>query len=62
MIRKFRKYDVDLIEKAVSDIQINKITIRLAAEKYKIPKSTLYDRLSGKISESKMGPARIDGK
>jgi hypothetical protein len=46
-----KSYTDAAMSAAISDVKQNKMSIRKAAEKYKVPKSSLSDRVTGKIAE-----------
>lgn len=46
-----KKPGPEVIKKAIDDVKSKKLTLRAAAEKYGIPRSTLHDKVRGKISE-----------
>ena len=48
----------EAMRKALLDIRENKISLRKAAQKYELSRSTIHDRLLGKVGEgpTKMGP------
>lgn len=51
-----KQYTEEAISAAVADVRNSKLSIRKAAAKYKVPKSTISDRLTGKVTEgSKWG-------
>lgn len=46
-----KQYTGEAISAAVADVRNSKLSIRKAAAKYKVPKSTISDRLTGKVTE-----------
>ena len=54
----YREYGITSIEKAYEAVKNGKLTIRRAAEEYGVPRSTLHDRVAGKVSKTttKSGP------
>ena len=53
---KYKSYDVESMKRAIEDVRKG-MSIRQAAETYGVPKSTLGDRVSGKVKEDcKPGP------
>ena len=46
---KYKIWNAENMAKAIAAVQKNECTIREASEIYKVPKSTLYDRISGKV-------------
>ena len=58
--KKFKKWSEDLIEKAINAVINDGVSISRAAEDYGIPKSTLGDRISGRILPgSSSGPRKL---
>lgn len=45
----YREWNTDKMEKAIEAVHNGTLSIRRAAEVYNIPKSTLHDRISGKV-------------
>lgn len=55
-----KQYTEEAISAAVADVRNSKLSIRKAAAKYKVPKSTISDRLTGKVTDgSKWGSKRV---
>lgn len=46
------KYDKTNLEKALAAVKTNQMSIRAAAKEFSVPKSTLSDRLTGKVAEN----------
>ena len=44
---KYKIWNAESMAKAIAAVQKNECTIREASKIYKVPKSTLYDRISG---------------
>lgn len=59
--RVIHKYKEDALVKALNDIRGNVCSVRAASVKYGVPRTTLHDRLSGRIAEGprKMGPETV---
>ena len=58
--KKFKKWSEDIMEKAINAVINDGVLIRHAAEDYGIPKSTLGDRISGRILPgSSSGPRKL---
>ena len=45
----FRNYDPDDMVKAVKAVKDKSLSVRAAAASYKVPKSSLFDRVSGRV-------------
>lgn len=57
-----KKYTEEDIPAAVVDVRNNELSIRKAAAKYNVPKSSISDRLTGKVIEgSKWGSKPVLG-
>ncbi len=46
---KYKHWTDDRMEKALDAVNLRSLTVRRAAEEYDIPKSTLHDRVSGRV-------------
>ena len=46
---KYKIWNPESMAKAIAAVQKTECTIREASEIYKVPKSTLHDRISGKV-------------
>ena len=58
--KKFKQWSEDVMEKAINAVINDGVSIRRAAEDYGIPKSTLGDRISGRILPgSSSGPRKL---
>ena len=56
---KYKSWNTENMAIAITAVQSNKCTIREASEIYQVPKSTLHDRISGKVIHgSCSGPER----
>lgn len=55
----FMNYDEETLKRALSDIKKGKKSLRQAAEYYKIPKSTLHDRIKNKTFKKHGGQPRL---
>lgn len=53
------EYDVLCIDTAITDIRINSLSLRAAAKKYGIPKSTLEFKLKHPGHKTTCGPSPI---
>ena len=52
----YHKWSEENMQKAMSAVKQNRLSVRKAAVQYGIPKSTLSDRITGKITKgAKMG-------
>ena len=52
-------YDEDRLQKAYEEVKEGRLSVRRAAERYRVPKSTLSDRVTGKVKfHSHSGPTR----
>ena len=47
------------LEKALQDVIDNQLSVRAAARKHEVPKSTLHDRLKSHDLHAKQGPAPV---
>lgn len=56
--RKMYQYDADNLKNALFEVRENKMKIREACRRFNVPKTTLLDRLSGRVSDTlkKPGP------
>jgi hypothetical protein len=45
----YKSYSIESLEKAYNEVMAKKMSIRRAAEEYGVPRTTLQDRVSGKI-------------
>ena len=59
MADKRCKWDMENLEKALQDVMDNQMSVRAAAKKYEVPKSTLHDHLKSYDTDAKPGPAPI---
>lgn len=58
--KKRGNWDSDDLVRAIKDVAEGRLSVRGAAEKYQIPKSTIHDHISLKVKEaSRHGPAPI---
>ena len=48
-LHSYRAYDTLSMDKACEAVQAGKISVRMAAEQYGVPKSTLHDKVAGKV-------------
>ena len=56
---EYKTWDKDSMDKACRDVREGRLSIRRAAESYQVPKSTLSDHVTGRVSEgSHSGPSR----
>ena len=51
----YREWNSDKMEKAIEAVNRGALSVRRAAEVYCIPKSTLHDRISGKVVQGASG-------
>ncbi len=59
-VRDRRKWDSDDLKKAIEDVQEGRLSIRRAALKYGVPKSTLHDHASHRVEPlSRPGPPPV---
>ena len=45
------QYDRDNLEKALATMKAGNMSVRTAAKHFKVPKSTLSDRMTGRVEE-----------
>jgi hypothetical protein len=57
--RKYADYTEDTLAKAILDITTNKLTYRMASDKYQISKSTLQRKCNEKNMKSAGGQTRL---
>jgi hypothetical protein len=57
--RRYVDYSTETLEKALRDIQHNRMTTRDAAKKYKIPRSTLMNKLHKQHTGKIGGPTKL---
>ena len=56
---KYKEYDANKVQKAYDSVQPGKLSVRRAAEEFGVPKSTLHDRVCGRVlTGSHSGPSR----
>lgn len=55
-MNKRKLYDEEQMQRAISAVRQKKMKIRLAAQEFKVPKSTLSDKLKGRYKGMKPGP------
>ena len=56
----YTKYSKLQLDMAVSMVRSGKLTLRAASKRYKVPRSTISDRITGKISPGSV-PGRAPG-
>ena len=56
--KKRGRWDIDNLEKAIREVQDRNLSVREAAKKYSIPKSTIHDHIGGR-PVSRPGPAPV---
>lgn len=54
-----RKWSIESLEKAIDEVRKGNLSVRAAASKYDVPKSTVYDNLTRQEPKSTPGPAPI---
>ena len=56
---RYKEWGEEQLQRAYQDVKEGRLSIRRAAELYSVPKSTLSDRVSGRVQfGSDSGPAR----
>lgn len=59
MAGKRCQWRVENLDKAFQDVRENQLSVRAAAQKYEVPKSTLHDHLNSHEPQGKPGPAPV---
>lgn len=59
MAGKRGQWSMENLEKALQDVRENQLSVRAAAQKHEVPKSTLHDHLKSHDPRAKPGPAPI---